>query len=1140
MKAREVVANYLLEQVLGPTENSLFKGKPMPEALADGKVHLRKEDVNSQFHDPDTGFPLLQNTRPEMIFGTGVLHSPTLQGNPQDDLEDYDNSLEEVPFGAIDTGDTKAEVADDPNEESSDIDKTQMSRPSAMGLTSQIIALPASRLAFTVSGATYETVPVEIEGLGSRSWYRRMFHSVVIEKSWIELSKSPHTLTSFPIPGVLGEYAALQLRWRPTSATNSQGNQLIALTAVVSHSGKKPDDVFQFELKVALSGGGGFASPDKTKSLSRDDLEEQEVEFQYRHVNSYANGHGISVSWEEDQAGEVLEVRTTSVPIFYQEQISTSLDGTNIKMMDMYEQSPNEIRDSLQSMVSSYGEWISENRLHSTGLPKHQKEIGERLCNKAENIFNRMQRGLDTLFASGNDNILLAFRLANKAMHLQQEHGKIPRRNFKDVKGQRIVFDEPLLPENGTFGSWRPFQIAFLLMTLPGLLDPHDAEREDVDLIFFPTGGGKTEAYLAAAALVIVHRRLENSNHSGVDVLMRYTLRLLTVQQFERSSGLIVALEHLRRLQPHLLGEAPISIGVWLGDKTTPNKRTKAIQILEGKGGKDEETHPFVLSKCPWCGAAFALRATPPKNWVGYKKSSEKPYTLRFICGDESCEFSRESTGLPIWITDEDVYEFKPSFVLGTVDKFAQISWEPNSRALFNIGADGKRIGLPPNLIIQDELHLISGPLGSMVGLYEAVINELCSNEVDGVKTLPKIIASTATTRRYEAQIEALYGRSRVTLFPQAISRANETFFSSVKKVDGVPTKGTMYLGINPATYQTGQLASSQISAFLSQAPSAWDGPESEINYYSTSVWFFNSLKELGQTLTLMQSTVISLLNSMWRDRRLPNQKTRYLEPFKELTGRVSSAQVSSALAELAIPSDRPESIHTCLASSIMEVGVDISRLGLLTINSQPKLTAQYIQVSGRVGRDPLGPGLVVMLYNSGRARDRSVYEHFGDYHRKLYAQVEPLSVTPFAIQAMRKGLWGAIIGMYRMLISADKTPESLDEEAFSRAVSVLRERVTILNSSTTRIEDFEFQVSELKAKWESYKPLNWKYDSNQEMGSADNPSTALLRRRSEQMSHIYGDSSINIPQSMRTVDGQTDLLPAANAYSFDLKRMSE
>ena len=1139
--ARATVANYLTEQILGPSEYTLNRGVVLPEPGADGKVRISKADSENAFYDPVTGDPVLINARPKMVFGTGVLHAPFEQETPADDDGSEDQSFDEakaqVPVPEVPNAGYK--LVDDANEEPSSIDQSQKIRPSAMGFTAQLVVTQETELHFKVSGATYRSQDVVIEDVRSSTWFIREPQEEWVVVPWSELANKPNYLRKFAINGAIGSIAELQVRWRNTTAKDESGNNLVALTAVVAHKGEVDKELFQFQLSLRIEKEGHFSAADKTNSFARHDFEEQEVEFLYRHVSSYAYGHGISVEWDEVDQEKLVEVRTVSVPEYFQELVDTKVDGLSLRMMDLATWNYNESKSALQELIDGYLAWISDNDSNLSRIPSHQQEIGKRLVQKNRKIADRMQKGLEILLDQTQPDVFRAFQIANEAMHLQQQRGKIQKREFFEDSEGRLAYPERVWPKTDEYGTWRPFQIAFLLLVLPGLVNPLDEFREEVDLIFFPTGGGKTEAYLGAAAMLIAFRRLQDSKHNGVDVLMRYTLRLLTVQQFERSSGLIVALEHMRRQNPAELGENPISIGVWLGSKTTPNKRSKAVEALKNTGNKNDEAHPFVLNQCPWCGAQFGLRkikngSKHKEVWVGYQKSTEGPETLKFVCGDKSCDFSRESNALPIWITDEDVYDVKPAFVLGTVDKFAELAWQRDSRALFNKGVDGESLGLPPGLIIQDELHLISGPLGSLVGLYETIVDELCSYEIAGQKVRAKIIASTATTRKYETQIKNLYARESVTLFPQAITRANETFFSRISRENGLPMKGTQYLGINPATYATGQLASSQVSAFLSQAPDAWEGPVEEMDFYATSMWFFNSLKELGQTLTLMQSTVISLLSAMWRDRRLPKHKTRYLDRILELTGRVSSAEVREALDALKKTSGMKGFVRTCLASSIMEVGVDVPRLGLLTINSQPKLTAQYIQVSGRVGRNPAkGPGLVVMLYNSSRARDRSVYEQFGNYHKRLYAQVEPLSVTPFAIQTMEKGLMGAFVALYRLLGPSNSTPQQIDESRFNKVADVFRERIAKLDSSSARVEDFENRIRKLKADWERYSPIQWQYDPGQENGKSDNQSTALLRRRPERLDHIAGDLSETIPQSMRSVDGQTDIQPASNVYSF-------
>jgi hypothetical protein len=671
-------------------------------------------------------------------------------------------------------------------------------------------------------------------------------------------------------------------------------------------------------------------------------------------------------------------------------------------------------------------------------------------------------------------------------------------------------------------------------MSLPGILNETDPSRDEVDLIYFPTGGGKTEAYLGAAATIIAYRRLKNQDHNGVDVIMRYTLRLLTVQQFERSAGLITALEYLRRKEKPALGSKPISIGVWVGGTTTKNRRADIVEQL-GKhpSQKEGEKNPFVLGKCPWCSAEFGYSFSH-KSWVGFKKHGS-PATLKFVCPDRDCEFSTEQKPLPIWIVDEDVYDVKPSFVIGTVDKFAQLAFQPKSRALFNINDSGHRVGLPPGLLIQDELHLISGPLGSMVGLYEPAIEELCTYEIDGQKIRPKIVASTATTKRFSEQIKQLYGRRQVSLFPQPLKEPNETYFSSVLKEHGQSVRGTLYLGLNPATYENGQMSASKVAAILTHAPFSFSGPEEQVDYYKTTVWFFNSLKELGMTLTLLQSVVIDTIKGMAKYRRLPQDKIRWPNPYLELTGRVDSSEISESLAKLQIrSSDEKKYIRTCLASSIMEVGVDVSRLGLLTIMGQPKSTSQYIQVSGRVGRErEKGPGLVVMLYNTGRSRDRSVYEQFQNFHELLYANVEPISVTPFAIQAMRQGLGGAVISLYRALLEVNASATTINTVVFEEVAEVMRQRMQFANQDPRVSKDFEDQIDELRKRWKRYQPAKWDYSSDQEDGDPADQDTALMRRRRESLSsYINGDDSIRVPTSMRSVDGQTQLLLSANPYS--------
>ena len=351
--------------------------------------------------------------------------------------------------------------------------------------------------------------------------------------------------------------------------------------------------------------------------------------------------------------------------------------------------------------------------------------------------------------------IRTAFTLANLAILIQQIRSRREARIASfDPATSTVLFEEPyetldLNSQRAKGCAWRAFQIAFILASLRSTADSSHDDRELVELIWFPTGGGKTEAYLGLAAFSVFLRRLRDPADTGVQALMRYTLRLLTAQQFQRAGRLVCAMEYLRRHHSAALGDETISIGIWLGGSTTPNTRADALAVFRsltrGDGAKENQ---FVLDRCPWCGAQMGPvelagrgrgRRSIPKV-IGYEQRGK---TVVYACPDHLCEFHES---MPLYVIDEDIYEIRPALIIGTVDKFAMLAWRPQARSLFGIAMDGTRSYSPPGLIIQDELHLISGPLGSMVGLYEPVIEELCTDGRGSPPARPKIISSTATS----------------------------------------------------------------------------------------------------------------------------------------------------------------------------------------------------------------------------------------------------------------------------------------------------------------------------------------------------------------------------------------------------------
>jgi len=594
-------------------------------------------------------------------------------------------------------------------------------------------------------------------------------------------------------------------------------------------------------------------------------------------------------------------------------------------------------------------------------------------------------------------------------------------------------------------------------MNIKSLVIPTDSERNIVDLIWFPTGGGKTEAYLGLTAFAILLRRLRQPNDAGTTVLMRYTLRLLTAQQFQRAASLICALETLRRDGADELGAREISIGLWVGMGLTPNKRAAAVDALMNLSQGKTQENPFIVLKCPWCGAQMgAVQSGNQSRVVGYERTMG-PSTVLFRCKDSSCYFSGQNE-LPLSVIDEDIYAEPPTLLIGTVDKFAMLPWRPEARTLFGLYEEGT--AAPPDLIIQDELHLISGPLGSMVGHYETVIQEICTRRADGEEVRPKVIASTATISRAAEQCHALYncGVENVFQFPPQCLRAGDSFFA----YEDESQPGRTYVGIHASALSSHVTAQVRVLSTLLQAPLLATITEVEdLDPYWTLICYFNSLRELGHAATLIRADIREYLNAMWLRKgiRRPEGEDedvrRFINVALELTSRISSTEIPKALQQLernypVQGDERP--VDICLATNMISAGVDVARLGLMAVIGQPKTTSEYIQATSRVGRRY--PGLVVTIYNTCKPRDRSHYEHFRSYHASIYRQVEPTSVTPFAAPVLERALHALLITLVRYLGSESnrERPQPFPEEVIKLVRQVVEQRVASVDPSETDV----------------------------------------------------------------------------------------
>lgn len=800
---------------------------------------------------------------------------------------------------------------------------------------------------------------------------------------------------------------------------------------------ENPDRAYAFQASLQLTCEAGFLGRPDPRRGNADDWDDRVADLQYADVLEFATGHNVSCDWIADGAlcRTVWTAWMPSADVPFIEP--AKLAGVMLGMEELAVANEDALVRGLSPLVAQYDAWIEARR---TKLPtdRDRRRTAEELITAAERARNRMRDGIDLL---RDAQVRRAFQIANAAMSDAARHRE---------GAQRGIAPTAVAPP-----AWRPFQIAFFLLNLRGIATPAHDDRELVDLLFFPTGGGKTEAYLGIAAFTLVLRRLRNPGvrGAGVSVLMRYTLRLLTLDQLGRAAGLICALEQARRRERDL-GEWPFEIGLWVGRAATPNRMGETGDQDDSTARKRVQKYqqnpklgsPIPIERCPWCGEPFT------KESFRLAPNASHPKNLHVLCASPRCDFTGNRP-LPIVAVDEPLYRRLPCFVIATVDKFAGLPFEGRAGTLFGLvdrhdtegfyGAADPGIGaplaggrLPPiDLIIQDELHLISGPLGTIAGLYETAIDHFASRVVEGRRIRPKIIASTATVRRAESQSRALFARRGVELFPPASPDRGDSFFALTADVAlaaprqyvGVAAPGRSLRVVMLRVYVA--LLSAALKAFERNGgnASAASTGGNPADPYLSLLGYFNALRELGGARRIVEGEVGDRVRNYAERRRVGESEGLYgnreivYEPL-ELTSRVSTSDVAAAkrrLEETWRRGQKERSVDVALATNMISVGLDISRLGLMVVLGQPKGSAEYIQSTSRVGRDPIRPGLVVTLLTLNKPRDRSHFERFSFYHKTFYRSVESTSVTPFAPRAVDRVLPAVVAALARHAIPA-------------------------------------------------------------------------------------------------------------------------
>lgn len=872
--------------------------------------------------------------------------------------------------------------------------------PASMGLSFAVRADRCQRIQVAVEAARY--VPLPVEGASQEPRWKRMplsFEPIVID-------------VSTPQPGArrtLSEDLSLFVRVRTTDSRGA-----IAVTVVLINE-RRPantfgerdaDTIFQPRLTIeAVDGGSGvFVERADSTNIALDDDEVLSNDLLFSHVPNLAVGHGCSVMWETSESSSSDRLETTFTPM-YDLPLADSNPEIDIPALDMriLATAPrDEIVNGLRQLSAGYRDWITQLDRDAQNLSGSRHDTAARHVQRCLIAAGRIDAGVE-LIEQSND-AFQAFRLMNAAMVEQR------------VRSERILNGRTELRPDEIPARWRPFQLAFVLLCLKGIADERDEDRTTADLLWFPTGGGKTEAYLGLIGFTIFLRRLTDRG-AGVTALMRYTLRLLTIQQFERATLLICCCESIRRSRSDL-GPDEISIGLYVGRSATPLTRkdaeTAIKKLREKPTAVPKEGNPVQFRSCPWCGTKLDAH----KYWVG-----QNPPRLNITCENDNCEFAKH---LPGYLVDEDVYDYHPSLVIGTVDKFAGLPWRAKANALFNRDKPGAS-GI--DLIIQDELHLISGPLGTLTGLYETVIDHLAGRE----DVRPKVIASTATIRRAQAQSKALFDRP-VMQFPPPGIDSRDSYFAV--EADKSKKGDRRYLGVMaPGKSQTTLLV--RVYAALLQFAKDIAGEAADRDPYWTLVGYFNSLRVLAGARMQVQDDVEERIELLAQD----EDSIRRLNDPIELTSRASSVDIPGYLKRMRVSYPDPDALDVILATNMISVGVDIDRLGLMAVMGQPQSTSEYIQSTSRVGRQH--PGLVVAIYNGARSRDRSHYESFLPYHSALYREVESTSVTPFSPRARDRGLHAVLIALARHTVDRlHENGDAVNIPAQRREVEQLRDLI--------------------------------------------------------------------------------------------------
>jgi hypothetical protein len=724
---------------------------------------------------------------------------------------------------------------------------------------------------------------------------------------------------------------------------------------------------------------------------------------------------------------EAATLTTESLPVFKQPLYRTR-DTLQIPFtaLDVSDPIPelDQVADAMASYLTEWDVFLQTEAL--AALPASGVEACRRERDEFEREMGRFRLGVEAL--RDNSRLLAAFRLMNRAFA-----------RLGTKSGGRIT-------------SWRLFQIGFIVSQMPALaVREIPSSRNDtfaatlrsmlqeVGILWFPTGGGKTEAYLGLIACAVLFDRLRGKL-LGITAWMRFPLRMLSLQQLQRLGRVIAVLNELRAENPEIAVGDPFAMGYYVGDGNTPNRISEdEMRNLEQKPALREDLK--LLRKCPHCGEAVTVE-TRRADWrLAHKCNNDQCFS------NTSASLSTFRGSLPLFIVDNEIYRYLPSVLVGTVDKLAIVG---RSRYFSHLvrgarqrcskhgytsydeciekfaGCAAKKRELQkvpqikdpgPSLLIQDELHLLRAELGVFNGHYEGLLNYLG----DKVHMAPKVLAATATIEAYDTHAFHVY-LSRSRRFPQPAWRSGESFYAT----SSPPTSRRFYLGILGHTRGIEEPALRALAVYLEEVRRLKATPQRVLDLMNRGDLTEDDAKAVLRLYDLelcyvnrkaTGGSIIDKLGQVERNLLLDN-----LGSFqtKLLTGDQSMDEVGATIERIETEGQETGDLRldVVVATNLISHGVDLERINMMTVCGMPSHYAEYVQASSRCARSH--PGLVAVCFRASDPREISQFEFFPVMHEHMDRLIEAVAVNRFASFAPQKTVPGILAG----LLLCQWTPE--------------------------------------------------------------------------------------------------------------------